>query len=72
MPNSNIEELADEYCAEHGIDLHDPVRGQVIAAFCIGASVEREECAKIADEFNTFPYSLSAVGHAIASGIRNK
>ena len=46
MANFDLEKLAVEYCAEHGIDLYDPVRGQVLTAFCIGAKIEREACAK--------------------------
>ena len=50
MANFELEKLAVEYCAEHGIDLYDPVRGQVLTAFCIGAKIEREECALVALE----------------------
>ena len=70
MANFELEKLAVEYCAEHGIDLFDPVRGQVLTAFCIGAKIEREACAKTAEDFNTFPHALSAVGERIAAGIR--
>lgn len=70
MANFELEKLAVEYCAEHGIDLYDPVRGQVLTAFCIGAKIEREACAKTAADFNTFPHALSAVGERIAAEIR--
>lgn len=70
MVNFDLEKLADEYCAEHGIDLYDPVRGQVLTAFCIGAKTEREACAKIAEDFNAFPHALSVVGERIATKIR--
>ena len=46
MANFEVEKLAVEYCAKHGIDLYDPVREQVLTAFCIGAKIEREACIK--------------------------
>jgi len=50
MGNFDTEKLAVEYCEEHGIDLYDLVRGQVITAFCIATKIEREACAKACEE----------------------
>ncbi len=70
MANFDLEKLANEYCAEYGIDRYDPIWGQVVSAFCVGAKIERERCAKVAEEFNTFPCALSSVGKIIADEIR--
>lgn len=65
-----IEKLAVDYCRENGIDDYSPVRGQVISAFCCGAKIEREACAKFAEDFNTFPCGISTVGKVIAAEMR--
>ena len=70
MTSFDLEKLAIEYCGEYGIDRYDPVWGQVVSAFCVGAKIERERCAKIAEEFNTFPCALSTVGKSIADEMR--
>ena len=70
MANFDLEKLAIEYCAEYGIDRYDPIWGQVVSAFCAGAKIEREACAKISEEFNTFPCALSTVGKSIADEMR--
>lgn len=67
-----IEKMAVDYCRENGIDDYSPIWGQVVSAFCCGAKIEREACAKFAEEFNTFQHALSAVGERIATEIRRR
>lgn len=44
-----LERMAVEYCAQYGISDDDPRRDDIINAFCVGAKIEREACANLAE-----------------------
>jgi hypothetical protein len=45
-----LEKKAIEYCTQYGITEDDMRRSDIINAFCVGADIEREECASICDK----------------------
>jgi hypothetical protein len=44
-----LEKMAIEYCTQYGIADDDPRRDDIINAFCVGAKIEREACANLAE-----------------------
>jgi len=66
-----LEKLACDYCDEYGIDLFDPIRGQIISAFCVGAKIERERCAKVCDEQQFVNSDTEYMQEKCAAAIRN-
>lgn len=46
----DLEKMAVDYCAQYGISEDDQRRGDIINAFCVGAKIEREACAKLCED----------------------
>lgn len=66
-----LERMAVEYCAQYGISDDDPRRADIINAFCVGAKIEREACAKVCEAEHVGNGYNMALRHA-ADSIRKR
>ena len=52
MEKFELEKMAIEYCAQYGIADDSTHKADIINAFCVGAKIEREACAMVAENFD--------------------